>query len=133
MTGLILERTESISHILGQSLIKVDGDMAGAETAFLAFMRLPGQDGGPPRMNLLLSSLRSSLADEVGDLRSEQRPVAEQASARDHSIREDVDRPGRIDEVRIGQQLVDPLAHVRGVVEVPRAAAEDHRASAEST
>jgi hypothetical protein len=54
MTGLVLERTEAISHILGQSLIKVDGDTAGAETFFLAFMRLPGADGALPRMNQLI-------------------------------------------------------------------------------
>src|SRR5262245_66479670 len=39
MTGLILERTESISHILGQSLIRIDGDTAGPETSLLAFLR----------------------------------------------------------------------------------------------
>jgi hypothetical protein len=54
MTGLILERTEAISHILGQSLIKVDGDTASAETFFLAFMRLPASESGPSRMNQLI-------------------------------------------------------------------------------
>jgi hypothetical protein len=54
MTGLILERTDAISHILGQSLIKVDGDTAGAETFFIAFMRLPDSDNGLPRMNQLI-------------------------------------------------------------------------------
>jgi hypothetical protein len=54
MTNLILERTDAISHILGQSLIRVDGDTAGAETFFVAFMRLPGDDGAPPRMNQLI-------------------------------------------------------------------------------
>jgi hypothetical protein len=54
MTGLVLERTEAISHILGQSLIKVDGDSAGAETFFIAFMRLPASDRGPARMSQLI-------------------------------------------------------------------------------
>jgi hypothetical protein len=54
MTGLILDRTEAISHILGQSLIKVDGDAASAETFFIAFMRLPASDSGPARMNQLI-------------------------------------------------------------------------------
>jgi len=54
MTGLILERTEAISHVLGQSLIKVEGDSAIAETFFIAFMRLTGEQGIPPRMNQLV-------------------------------------------------------------------------------
>ncbi len=54
MSGLIAGRTEAMSHILGQSLIKVDGDSAGAETFFIGFFRLPGIDGTPPRMNQLI-------------------------------------------------------------------------------
>jgi hypothetical protein len=54
MTGLILKRTEAISHILGQSLIRVDGDTAGAETFFIAFMRLPASESGPARTNQLI-------------------------------------------------------------------------------
>jgi SnoaL-like domain len=46
MTALVVGRTEAVSHILGQSLIKVDGDSAVAETFFLGLMRLlPGEDG----------------------------------------------------------------------------------------
>jgi ketosteroid isomerase-like protein len=52
MTGIILERTEAVSHILGQSLIKVEGDRAAAETFFFALLRLYGKDG-PPRLNQL--------------------------------------------------------------------------------
>jgi hypothetical protein len=53
MTALILGRTEAVSHILGQSLIKVDGDSAVAETFFLGLMRLlPGEDGSM-RLNQL--------------------------------------------------------------------------------
>lgn len=54
MTARIVERTEAMSHILGQSLIKIDGDTAGAETFFVAFFRLPGENDGPPRMNQLV-------------------------------------------------------------------------------
>src|SRR3974390_288727 len=39
MTADILRRTQTLSHLLGQSLIKVDGDEAGAETYFLAVFR----------------------------------------------------------------------------------------------
>ena len=52
MTGIILERTEAVSHILGQSLIRVEGDSAAAETFFFALLRLHGKDG-PPRLNQL--------------------------------------------------------------------------------
>ncbi len=46
MTALVLGRTEAVSHILGQSLIRVEGDTASAETFFLGLMRLlPGEDG----------------------------------------------------------------------------------------
>ena len=59
MTGMILEQTESISHILGQSLIEVDGDTARAETFVVAFFRTPaspGPDGsdGPPGLNVFV-------------------------------------------------------------------------------
>jgi hypothetical protein len=45
MTRLVVDRTEAVWHVLGQSLIKIDGDEAGAETFFLGIMRLNPQDG----------------------------------------------------------------------------------------
>jgi ketosteroid isomerase-like protein len=54
MTGLIVERTEAMSHILGQSLISVEGDRASSETFFLAFFRMPEKDSEPKRMNQLI-------------------------------------------------------------------------------
>ncbi len=45
MTANILERTDAVWHVLGQSMIKVDGDIAGVETFFLGFMRLKPVDG----------------------------------------------------------------------------------------
>ncbi|ORA08794.1 nuclear transport factor 2 family protein [Mycobacterium arosiense] len=45
MTEQILATTNSLSHLLGQSLIKVTGDEAGAETYFLAVSRSTGDDG----------------------------------------------------------------------------------------
>lgn len=45
MTRRILDETETLSHMLGQSLIEVDGDAAGAETYFLAVMRNTTKDG----------------------------------------------------------------------------------------
>lgn len=45
MAANILERTEAVWHVLGQSVITVDGDKAGAETFFLGYMRLKPVDG----------------------------------------------------------------------------------------
>lgn len=45
MTDRILNSTNSLSHLLGQSLIKVTGDEAGAETYFLAVARTTRDDG----------------------------------------------------------------------------------------
>jgi hypothetical protein len=53
MTALVTGRTEAVSHILGQSLIKVDGDSAVAETFFLGLMRLHPADDGTMRLNQL--------------------------------------------------------------------------------
>ena len=47
MTEEILGTTDSLSHMLGQSQIKVDGDQAGAETYFLAVFRNVNADGTP--------------------------------------------------------------------------------------
>ena len=45
MTANIVERTDAVWHVLGQSVIHVTGDTAAAETFFLGFMRLKPQDG----------------------------------------------------------------------------------------
>jgi hypothetical protein len=47
MIGIIQERTEVVSHILGQTLIKVEGDVGAAETFFLTQIRSIGADGQP--------------------------------------------------------------------------------------
>jgi hypothetical protein len=41
-----LRTTDLVSHMLGQSLIRVDGDSAGAETYFIATLLYPARDGG---------------------------------------------------------------------------------------
>jgi hypothetical protein len=46
MTAEVLATTTSLAHLLGQSLIRVDGDEAGAETYFLAVLRTPREGGG---------------------------------------------------------------------------------------
>jgi len=45
MTKQICTTTNTLSHLLGQSLIKVVGDEAGAETYFLAVARTTREDG----------------------------------------------------------------------------------------
>lgn len=45
MAAEILSTTDSLSHLLGQSMIKVDGDQAGAETYFLAVSHATREDG----------------------------------------------------------------------------------------
>jgi len=52
MGGIVRELTDSLSHIMGQSLIEVDGDEAAAETFFLSLIRGP-HDDGTPRLNLM--------------------------------------------------------------------------------
>jgi ketosteroid isomerase-like protein len=45
MTAQVLATTNSLSHLLGQSMIRVSGDEAGAETYFLAVSRSTREDG----------------------------------------------------------------------------------------
>jgi SnoaL-like domain len=53
MTDLVRLRTDAVSHILGQSLIKVNGDKAVSETFFLGLMRLKPDEDGVSRLNQL--------------------------------------------------------------------------------
>jgi hypothetical protein len=46
MSAEVRTTTTSLSHMLGQSLIKVEGDEAGAETYFLAVIRKAREGGG---------------------------------------------------------------------------------------
>ncbi|SHL07504.1 SnoaL-like domain-containing protein [Pseudonocardia thermophila] len=45
MTARLLQNSRSISHHLGQSTIRVDGDTAGAETYYIAVMVTVDDDG----------------------------------------------------------------------------------------
>jgi hypothetical protein len=47
MCERVKETTESLAHVLGQSVIAVDGDEAGAETYFIAVARDTAEDGTP--------------------------------------------------------------------------------------
>ena len=54
MIGRVLQRTVAAAHILGQSLIRVEGDSAGVETFFIGFFRVAGEADEPARMNQLI-------------------------------------------------------------------------------
>ncbi|RYE55547.1 MAG: nuclear transport factor 2 family protein [Rhizobiaceae bacterium] len=56
----ILETSESMYHLLGQSMINVTGDEAGAETYFLAGARMPGDDG-----ELVINQLGGRFVDRL--------------------------------------------------------------------
>lgn len=43
--GEAMQTTTVVSHMLGQSLIRLDGDSAGAETYFIATLMYPPKDG----------------------------------------------------------------------------------------
>jgi hypothetical protein len=60
MTELINSRTQVVTHILGQSLIEVQGDEAAAETFFLGLMRVSAPDGAP-----LLNQLAGRFIDRL--------------------------------------------------------------------
>lgn len=45
MTGMVASSTNTLSHLLGQSRIRVDGDTAAAETYFLAVATSAGENG----------------------------------------------------------------------------------------
>jgi hypothetical protein len=71
---------DSLSHLLGQSMIKVDGDRAGAETYFLAVMRVDSAEGGP-----LIHQLGGRFVDEL--VREEQGwKISHRIALRDWSI-----------------------------------------------
>lgn len=61
MTANIMERTDAVWHVLGQSMIVVEGDTAGVETFFLGFMRLREVDGAG-RLNQLAGRFVDKLA-----------------------------------------------------------------------
>ena len=65
MTALIVQRTEAVWHVLGQSLITVTGDQAVAETFFLGMMRLNPQDG-VSKINQLAGRFIDRLTREDG-------------------------------------------------------------------
>jgi ketosteroid isomerase-like protein len=113
MTELILQRSEVVSHILGQSLIKIDGDVAGAETFFLGLMRIPGADG-TPRLNQLAGRFIDRFERIDGRWRIKHR-VAVRDTSITFKVEEDMQAtygmtPGRRDRDDPGAALIG-IAH----------------------
>lgn len=87
MTGRVLQNTEAASHILGQSLIRTDGDAAVAETFFVAFFRLPDTNAEPARMNQLVGRFVDRL-ERIGS----KWKIRERTCVRDTSLTQPVTR-----------------------------------------
>jgi hypothetical protein len=68
-----LRTTRVVSHMLGQSFIKLDGDAAGAETYFIATVIYPGRDGGEDTLNQLGGRYVDRLVREGGQWRIKDR------------------------------------------------------------
>lgn len=68
-----LRTTKVVSHMLGQSLIKVDGDRAGSETYFVATVIYPGRNGTADMFNQLGGRYVDTLVRENGQWRIKDR------------------------------------------------------------
>jgi hypothetical protein len=85
----MLRTTSLVSHLLGQSLIKVDGDTAGAETYFIATLLHPSRDGdGGETMGQLGGRYVDTLAREDGQWRIKHRICVREWS-HSHPVRGD--------------------------------------------
>lgn len=80
MTKLVVDRTEAVCHVLGQSLITVDGDEAGAETFFLGIMRLNPNDAGVGKINQLAGRFVDRLERVDGKWKIKQRTCVRDTS-----------------------------------------------------
>lgn len=98
-----MRTTTVVSHMLGQSLIKVAGDSAGAETYFIATVIYPTQEDRPETLNQLGGRYVDQLIRENGKWR-----IAERICVREWSISHPLERDwlaGRgFEEARRGQQ-----------------------------
>jgi hypothetical protein len=61
-----MRTTKVVSHLLGQSFIKVDGDSAGTETYFIATVIYPGKNGVADTLNQLGGRYVDTLVREGG-------------------------------------------------------------------
>lgn len=78
--GVAAETTETLAHVLGQSLITIDGDEAGAETYFIAVARDTAPDG-TAMCNQLGGRFVDQLVREAGQWK-----VSRRVALRDWSV-----------------------------------------------
>jgi hypothetical protein len=82
-----LRTTTVVSHMLGQSFIKLDGDAAGAETYFVATVLYPARDDRPETLNQLGGRYVDTLRREEGAW-----TIAKRLCVREWSISHPVER-----------------------------------------
>lgn len=82
-----MRTTTVVSHMLGQSSIKVDDDEAGAETYFIATVIYPPRNGNPETLNQLGGRYVDRLRREDGQWR-----IAERICVREWSISHPLER-----------------------------------------
>ena len=82
-----LRTTTVVSHMLGQSLIKVAGDSAGVETYFIATVIYPGRNGVADKLNQLGGRYIDTLVRENGAWK-----IAKRICLREWSISHPVER-----------------------------------------
>lgn len=117
MTALVRDRTEAVSHILGQSLIVVDGDRAVAETFFLGLMRLKVDEQGISRLNQLAGRFVDELERIEGEWKIRMRTCVRDTSLT-LRVEEDMQAgyglvPGTRDATDLGGEKLGLAHHMR--------------------
>jgi hypothetical protein len=105
MIDRVLQRTEAAAHILGQSLIRVDGNSAGAETFFVGFFRVPGESDEPARMNQLIGRFVDKLERTDGVWKIRHRTCLRDTSMTSAITRDDYAEFGFVEARRNGGDL----------------------------
>ena len=105
MTTRVLQRTEAASHILGQSLIRVTGDSAVAETFFVGFFRIAGEEDEPARINQLIGRFVDELERREGGWKIWRRTCVRDTSITSAVTRDDYAAFGFVEARRDGEDL----------------------------
>lgn len=113
MAELIQQRTEACWHVLGQSLIDIDGDTANAETFFLGQFCLPASTEEPRRINQLAGRFVDKLERIEGDWKIKHRTCVRDTSITFVVERDDYANYGFMQGSR---DLKDPGAAMFGLV-----------------
>lgn len=105
-------RNDVMSHHLGQSLVRISGDRAGAETYFIATVKVPGKDGKP-----FLHQLGGRYVDELVRIDGTWK-IEKRLTVRDWSITQEVARDfmGTLEFIEGRANGTDPSFAVLGLV-----------------